>query len=102
MTTHYPQQDYSIQPVNHTSPSQQQAHRRQLLGALLVGVGGLWFYLRLTNQIGDVFMPICWVGGPSAILHHFSIGCDAPSLPQIAYGMLTAFTIHYPQRSYAE
>ena len=95
MTTHYPRQDYPIQPVNHSSIGEPEARRRQLLGALLVGVGSFWFYLRLTGQLGDVSMPICWVEGPAAILDHFNIGCDVPSLPLTTYGMLTTFTIRY-------
>ena len=95
MATYYPRQDYPIQPVNHSSLGQQQSRRRHSLGVLLVGVGFFWFYLRLTGQVGDLSMPICWVEGIAAILDHFNLGCDVPSLPQAAYGMLAPFTIRY-------
>jgi hypothetical protein len=42
-------------------------------------------------------MPICLVEGIAPILGHFNIGCDVPSLPRAAYGMLTVFTILYAQ-----
>ena len=85
MSTRHIHQDYPVHLAGHHTLHQRQARRRQLLGILLIVVGGLWLFLRLTGQVPS---PIWWVEGIVTMLEHFSAGDLALSRLQAACGML--------------
>ncbi len=85
MNTPHIHKDYPVHPACYNTLGQRQARRRQLLGILLIVVGSLWLFLRLTGQVPS---PIWWMEGIIAMLERFSAGDLALSGLQAACGML--------------
>ncbi len=85
MSTRHMHQDYPVHPKGHHTLRQRQARRRPQLGNLLIVVGSLWLFLRLTGQVPS---PIWWMEGIVAMLEGFSAGDLALSGLQAACGML--------------
>ena len=85
MSTRHIHQDYPVHPAGHHTLCQRQARRRQLLGILLIVVGSLWLFLRLTGQVPS---PSWWMEGMVAMLEGFSTGDLVLSWLQAACGML--------------
>ena len=88
MHTRHTYQDHPVHPAGHHTLGQRQARRRQVLGILLIIVGSVWLYLRLTGRVGHLPSPIWWVEGIVAMLERFSSGDLALSVPQAACSML--------------
>ena len=90
MNTRYTHYDYSIPPGDYATLGRRQAHRRHVLGLLLIGVGMVLLGLRLSGQFGTVPLPISWaaevLGIPDA--HDLAV-----SVPLAACGMLAAYSI---------
>jgi|GEM_PF-4204891 len=97
MNTQYTSQDYPIQPVGRHVLWQRQARRRQLLGVLLIIVGGVWLGLLLTGSVGDGTSPIDWVRGSVALLENFNNPVLVLAAALGGCGMLTAYIIHRTQ-----
>ena len=85
MNTPHIHKDYPVHPAGHHTLRQRQARRRQLLGILLIVVGNVWLFLRLTGQVPS---PIWWMEGIIAMLEGFRTGDLALSGLQAACGML--------------
>ena len=88
MSTRHTHHGYSIHPARHHTHGRRHALQRQLLGIVLIVVGSVWLYLRLTGRIGHLPSPIWWVEGILALLEGFSDGGLALAVPQAGCGML--------------
>lgn len=86
--SHYPVPAADWQPLG-----RRQAHRRRLLGLLLIVVGSVWLWLRLIGWVGDLRLPIDWVEGTFGMLDRLNTGELALFVPQAACGMLVLYTI---------
>ncbi len=74
MDTRHSRHNYPVHPVGYHAPGRPRAHRRRLLGLLLIVVGSAWLWLRLIGWVGD--LPLLLDSGELPFVTSHLPGCN--------------------------